>query len=167
MYRVREMRDRDVEEVSAIEQASFGEPWSREAFESLLTHQHMEALVLSECCEEHPTLCAVVGYCGLITVLDEAEITNIAVRADRRGHGYGQMLLSDVLRRLADGGTHQVYLEVRVSNYRAIHIYEKAGFRQVGIRKHFYSNPTEDGYLMRLEIPAAGDRSTTEESSDI
>ena len=90
----------------------------------------------------------IAGYCGCYQSLEEAEITNIAVRRQLRGHGIGRRLLMELMRLGKEQGAFAYTLEVRVSNQAAIHLYESLGFVSFGIRKNFYEKPREDAMIM-------------------
>lgn len=88
------------------------------------------------------------GYVGVWFQGDEAHITEIAVRERLRGKGIGELLLIGSLRAAIEYGSSVVTLEVRVSNLIAQRLYEKYGFKQVGIRKAYYSDNREDAAIM-------------------
>ena len=90
----------------------------------------------------------ILGYCGLLMVLDEGDITNVAVRRDRQKEGIGNFLMESLIRLAAERGVTTIHLEVRVGNDRAIRLYERNGFTRDGIRKGYYSDPIEDALLM-------------------
>ena len=91
----------------------------------------------------------VVGYVGMYVVLQEGDITNIAVAKEVQGQGIGTKLLKELLEVAKKHGTETINLEVRVSNESAISLYKKHGFEIIGRRKNFYTKPEEDGYLMQ------------------
>ena len=91
-----------------------------------------------------------VGYVGCQTVLDEGYITNVAVSPDARRQGIARTLIEKLTAEARAAGLAFVTLEVRVSNAPAIALYEGAGFGRVGVRKNFYTAPTEDAVLMTL-----------------
>ena len=81
-------------------------------------------------------------------LLDEGYITNVAVFPSCRRQGVAEALLHELLHRADEKKLAFVTLEVRASNAPAIALYEKNGFQPVGVRKNYYSAPTEDGVLM-------------------
>lgn len=140
---VRRMTVSDAESVSRLEQEIFSQPWSRQAFLDALANENVIFFVAE--------LSGItVGYCGMYCVLDEGEITNVAVSACCQGQGIGRKMLDTFLKEAREHGVHQVYLEVRVSNEGAIHLYRSLGFEIQGVRKNFYEMPREDGYVMSL-----------------
>lgn len=93
----------------------------------------------------------VIGHGGLWKMPDEAHITTIAVRSAYRGQGAGELLLVGLIDQGYVVGTPRLTLEVRVSNAVAQNLYRKYGFRQVGMRPHYYSDNNEDAYIMTTE----------------
>lgn len=96
--------------------------------------------------------------------MDEAHITNIAVRQAYRGRKLGERLLDELMRTAAYLGMERMTLEVRVSNLVAQRLYEKKGFESAGIRKGYYSDNMEDAMIMWANLPSTG-RDGTEEGS--
>lgn len=138
---LREMLIDDLEQVMEIERELFHVPWTREGFFTFLTREDAMFLVVEE--KEQ-----ILGYCGLFMVLDEGDITNVAVRRDRQKEGIGNFLMESLIRLAAERGVTTIHLEVRVGNDRAIRLYERNGFTRDGIRKGYYSDPIEDALLM-------------------
>lgn len=141
MIQIRLMRQEDLDSVAQIEQETFSMPWSREGFASSL--ERKDTLYLSAFSDGE-----LAGYCGLLQVLDEGEITNVAVKKCFRGQKIASMLMAELLKKGSDRGITFFVLEVRKSNKYAIRLYEKAGFLQAGIRKNFYEKPIEDAVIM-------------------
>ncbi len=142
---IREMRTSDVEEVMAIEKNLFTDAWEAQGFIDTLANPDAHFIV-AENEEGH-----VAGYCGYYQALDEAEIVNVAVDRSLQNGGIGLQLVNRLMDDAMAAGVNFIILEVRLSNDSAKHVYEKAGFESLGIRKRFYSNPTEDAVIMRWE----------------
>ena len=134
----------DIEAVHAIEAACFRTPWSRESFYREVTNNPCARYVVLR--EDG----VAVAYAGVWFVLDEGHITNIAVRPDCRGIGYGEKVTRAMIQLAADSGMSWMTLEVRRSNVAAQNLYHKLGFIDVGYRKRYYEN-TEDALIMALE----------------
>jgi len=135
----------DVDAVHAIETASFSIPWSHEAFVMEVTENACARyLVLRE--DGVP-----VAFAGVWFVLDEGHITNIAVRADKRGRGYGRRIAEALIQLAADSGMSFLTLECRRSNIAAQALYHKLGFMDVGYRKRYYPDNQEDALVMIKE----------------
>ena len=126
--------------VTKLEKTCFSEPWSQEGL--LESYRHGTRFFVAE--RENKVL----GYIGVNAVADEGYITNVAVFPGERKAGVGTALL----RRAIDFAQAQnlafLSLEVRVSNFEAIRLYQKLGFAEEGRRKGFYRNPSEDALIM-------------------
>lgn len=138
---IRRMQAEDTAQVAANEAVCFSSPWSESAFRDALTKEDVIYLV-AEVDQR------VVGHCGVMKILDEGEITNVAVLPEYRGCNLGQQLLTELLMAGKKIGIVDFTLEVRCGNAAAIHIYEKAGFVSEGIRPDFYDRPREDALIM-------------------
>lgn len=138
---LREMSVDDLDQVMEIEQDLFHVPWTREGYFTFLTRKDTMFLVVEEKGQ-------ILGYCGLLMVLDEGDVTNVAVRRDRQKEGIGNFLMQSMIRLAEDLGVKMIHLEVRVSNEAAIRLYERIGFTRDGIRKNYYENPVENAILM-------------------
>lgn len=138
---LREMLVEDLEQVMEIENDLFHVPWTKEGFFTFLTREDAMFLVV----EEKGKL---LGYCGLLMVLDEGDVTNVAVRRDRQKEGIGHFLMESLIRLAKERGITTIHLEVRVGNHSAIRLYERMGFARDGLRRGYYSDPTEDALLM-------------------
>lgn len=123
----------------------FGSPWRVEEFTSDLLNEQSEYVLLVEQGN-------VIGFVGYRWVLDEAEITNIAVKRDFFGQGYGDRLLEQMMATLEEKEIAQVFLEVRKSNTAAQKLYVKGKFHQVGLRKAYYHGPVEDAVIMCAKV---------------
>jgi ribosomal-protein-alanine N-acetyltransferase len=138
--------DAYIDDMIAIENASFARPWSRKAY--LEEAKRNELAHYTGYFENNRLL----GYGGFWLILDEGHISNIAVHPSYRGRGIGRQIVQALtLLCLAVGGKRMT-LEVRVSNTAAIHLYEQIGFKSVGIRKGFYTDNNEDAYIMWLGL---------------
>ncbi len=142
---IRPMRSSDLDRVMAIEGASFSTPWSRASFRSLMARGDADLWVATVDGE-------LVGYSVVWYVADESELGNLAVSPDWRRRGLGQWQLDRALERAAERGAKRIYLEVRLSNHGAQHLYERNGFVQVGVRRRYYRQPVEDARVMCLDL---------------
>ena len=132
--------------VAELEKLCFSAPWSAQSLE-LLTREGIGTGVVY--IEDGK----VVAYGGMLCVVDQGQITNIAVHPDHRRQGIGKAIVGALLKHAMDEKFEEVTLEVRKSNAPAIALYEKFGFQQVGLRKGFYSHPREDAIIMTREFP--------------
>ena len=138
---IRRMTMEDCVQVAAIEAVSFSMPWSLAAFTDTVEKDNYRYIVAEEEGE-------ILGYCGFIYVLDEAEIPNVCVKEAARQQGVGTKIMQRLLEDAKQLGITVLYLEVRKSNTAARRLYESLGFTMNGIRKNFYERPTEDAVLM-------------------
>ncbi len=137
----RRMEERDLDQVTSIEKDTFSMPWSREDFfNSINNPSHVYVVA----CEDD----IIYGYCGMWGIVGEGQINNVAVKKEFRGKGIGFSLVKFLLEEGYKQGLEAFTLEVRESNLFAIHVYEKAGFENVGIRKNFYDKPKENAVIM-------------------
>lgn len=136
----------DLDDVLAIEQASFKTPWSRGAFRYELTQNRVarSTVVRAEG--------KVVGYLCLWEIGREIHITNIAVDPDWRRRGIARALIRDMLEGARHRGITQVFLEVRPNNVEALGLYERFGFRVIGRRKGYYVDTGEDALVMEASL---------------
>ncbi len=127
--------------MARIEAESFSDPWPASAFRDLLSAPAARLTVAD-------VAGAVIGYTVVMAAADEAELANIAVQQDARGHGYGRLLLEAALAAARDDGVRAMFLEVRESNAAARALYSALGFAEVGRRKRYYVRPAEDALIM-------------------
>lgn len=156
----RKMTLDDIPDIMVIEHESFTLPWSEDAFRSEMTLNHFAKYLVM--IYEGST----IGYAGMWTVLDEAHITNIAVRTAFRGYHLGEKLLTRMMDWACELGMCSMTLEVRVSNEAAQALYRKKGFRSVGTRKAYYSDNQEDALIMWCELPKQEGCAGHEEGSE-
>ena len=140
--RVRAMEQADVERVGAIEAASFTTPWKPATFGTLLGRPGAVLLVL----EVPPH--RVAGYAVLWCIQGQGELANIAVIPELRDRGLGSYLLDYVMDEARQREVVSLYLEVRVSNFRARSMYGSHGFEEIGVRRDYYERPQEDARVL-------------------
>lgn len=134
------LRYEHLRQMAQIEQEAFDQPWSERMFIPEVEDENAYYLVGVRGDE-------VICYGGFHKVLDEAHITNIAVRADSRGRGIGTLLMSELISRARLLGVKYMTLEVRDNNENAIKLYKSFGFTVEGIRKRYYNN-SRDALIM-------------------
>ena len=135
----------DLDEVMAIERASFAYPWSSRFF-----HQEFEVeCARSILAEMNGTI---VGYVLYWLLPETVDIHNLAVSGEYRRRGVGLTLLQKVVVEALGQSSARVTLEVRKSNLAAQKLYESAGFVATGIRKGYYSDDGEDALTMSLDL---------------
>ncbi|MFZ5996776.1 MAG: ribosomal protein S18-alanine N-acetyltransferase [Nitrospirota bacterium] len=142
---IREMSPEDIPEVILIERRSFTTPWSETSFHSELYNRYSITRVAEL---NHK----IIGYICVRQIADECHLMDLAVHPDYRRQGVAVMLFNNVLQDTITDGCRFMYLEVRVSNQAAKKLYEKLGFKIIGIRKNYYVNPTENAFIMMREL---------------
>ena len=93
----------------------------------------------------------IVGFAGILTIVDEANIMNIVTKKDKRNLGIGTLLLQNLIQISKEQNLNSVTLEVNEHNIPAIKLYEKFNFTKVGLRKKYYNN-TDSAIIMTLYI---------------
>src|SRR5213080_3949278 len=129
------MRREDLPAVLDIERRSFAQPFAR-------------LVVVVEEGRPGPT---VVGYTCRWRVTDEVHVLNVAVHPERRGRGFGRLLLEAIVGEARTSRARVVYLEVRAGNVVARRLYRSLGFRELGVRRGYYG-PGQDAIVMELRL---------------
>lgn len=142
MVRIVDTRPEHLDDILLMEQRCFSVPWTHEQLMAQLS-DFMHIFLAAE--DENGRA---VGYAGLMYVLDEGYISNVAVSPDRRREGIADMLLTELYERAKAKKLSFLTLEVRESNIPAQSLYKKHGYTEVGRRKAYYSRPKEDAVLM-------------------
>ena len=141
-YQVIDTAESHLEQIEAIERQCFSCPWTLEQLRSQLSGERHVFLAAVD------TGGAVLGYVGMMHVLDEGYISNVAVAPAYRRQGVAGTLISALTARAEELGLAFVTLEVRAGNEPAKALYAKHGFVPVGRRKNYYDLPKEDAILM-------------------
>ena len=146
---IRQAKLYDVPAMARIERESFEEYWSPDELTKDVT------------CDDGSIYVAVAmsgderaGYADMRIVAGEAQIYNIAIAPEFRRQGIGEALLMHMIEKSRELGLDIISLEVRSGNEAAMALYEKMGFKQVGIRKAYYEKGNEDAVLMDKELGA-------------
>lgn len=129
--------------VLEIETASFNNPTTREWYERELARPEVCFIYVLRA-PEHP--CA--AFCAFWRIADQAHINNLAVRPELRGRGLGIQMLEAIVAEAQRLGAESLALEVRRSNIAAQRLYTRAGFREEGVRKNYYTQPVEDALVL-------------------
>ncbi len=133
----------DIEELMRVEESAFASPWTRQMFLDELANSFSEYWIIR-------VDGRLAAYGGFWLVADECHITNIAVDADYHHLGLGTLMVKHLIQRGRGLGVKGITLEVRPSNIKAIKLYEKAGFKEMGRRSHYYEDNGEDAIIMWL-----------------
>lgn len=141
---VRAYEDQDLPEIAEIERISFSVPWSEEELARCAKLDNYRFFVVTEGD-------TAAGYAGILTCLDEADVTTVAVRPEFRRRGMAEALVKAMIEYADEKEIRFIFLEVRESNEPAKALYRKLGFEPVGRREDYYEAPREAAILMRLE----------------
>src|SRR4051812_27686158 len=137
---------RQLDDVLAIEEASFTSPWTREMYVAEFQNRDVSHCYLAKH-QDGQT----VGFCSFWRIVDELHINNLAVAPPFRRSGVATALLTRVLADWAKLGAGRATLEVRRSNDAARLLYERLGFSVVGVRRGYYTKPIEDAIVLRRD----------------
>jgi ribosomal-protein-alanine N-acetyltransferase len=142
MIVVDRMTVEDLEAVHVIERESFSTPWPAHAYQHELENNRLAHYIVAKYGDE------IVGFAGMWLLVDEAHVTTFATRGSWRRQGVGERLLLALLDLSIQQRAHEATLEVRPSNTPARRLYEKYGFKVVGLRPRYYSDNNEDALIM-------------------
>ena len=141
-YRIEDVQEQQLEQIEKIEKACFSLPWTIDQLRGQLKDTQHEFIAAMD------ERGRILGYVGMMYVLDEGYISNVAVAPEHRRLGIADALISKLMERSACLELSFVTLEVRCSNSAAMALYKKHGFIPVGRRKNYYDFPREDAILM-------------------
>lgn len=141
-FKIRKMTSEDVPAVAALERSCFSEPWTENVYLQTLANENALYLLAEN---EDGEL---AGICGLLDILGEGDISNVAVAKPFRRQKVAERMMAELLGRGKERGIMAFTLEVRASNEAAIRLYEKFGFVCEGRRKKFYKKPEEDALIL-------------------
>ncbi len=147
LIELRALADNDLDEVMEIEPVAFGNHhWSRQSFVNELDNRLGQYYAAVDASTGQ-----LVGYSGFWLIGDEAHITTLAVHPDCRRKRIGEVLLINNILTARQAGAKWLTLEVRVSNEKAQNLYFKFGFKNLGIRRHYYQDNSEDALVLWTE----------------
>jgi len=132
----------DLPSIHAIEQATFSAPWPANAYRNELESNRLATYLVARVDDD------IVGYGGMWLMVDEAHITTFAIAPAWRRQRIGERLLLGFVDVAIARFAREMTLEVRLSNLPARRLYEKFGFRPVGVRPRYYSDDHEDALIM-------------------
>ena len=141
-YSVCDVRPEHIPQIEELEKRCFSMPWPAELLKSQLKDTQHEFIAALDAEGK------VLGYVGMMYVLDEGYISNVAVAPEARRQGIADALIARLEEICETLALSFVSLEVRAGNAPAIALYEKHGFRRVGLRKNYYERPREDALIM-------------------
>jgi len=135
----------DLIAVHVIERESFSTPWPEHAYRQEIEQNSLAHYIVARYGN------AIVGFAGIWLLVDEAHITTFATRTAWRRQGIGERLLVALIDLALARGAKEATLEVRPSNIPAKRLYEKYGFKVVGVRPRYYSDNNEDALIMTTD----------------
>lgn len=141
-YTVCDVTAAHIPQIEELERRCFSMPWTAEQLESQLKDAQHEFIAAVSPDGK------ILGYVGMMVVLDEGYISNVAVSPEHRRQGIADALIDHLCAICETLKLSFVTLEVRAGNVPAIALYEKHGFHRVGLRKGYYERPKEDALLM-------------------
>ncbi len=143
---LRRAGESDAQALAALERAASLHPWSEAQLRDELVRAAPDAVLLLEDAR------GIRAYCALRVVIDELHVMNLAVEAQARRQGLARVLVSRALVLGARAGARRALLEVRASNHAARSLYAKSGFRPIGERKGYYSDPPDDALVLARDL---------------
>lgn len=147
---MRPMQEGDLEEVMAIERLAYPFPWTLGIFR--------DCLRVGYCCWVCTRAGRIIGYGVMSVAAGEAHILNVCVMPDLQGQGLGRRLMRRLITLAGGHGADTVFLEVRASNRKALHLYLDLGFNEIGLRRGYYplEKGHEDAVVMALSLMDSG-----------
>ena len=141
-YRIKDAEMLHIPQIEELEKDCFSMPMNAQQIESQLPGKMHEFLLAESDSGE------VLGYVGMMYVLDEGYISNVAVKSEYRKNHIGSALISELIKRGEALELSFISLEVRAGNAAAQGLYRKFGFAEAGKRKNYYDFPKEDAIIM-------------------
>lgn len=143
---IRAMDISDLERIIELEHLLFTSAWEVSDFMyEILENQFSYNYVLID--DNH-----IIGYVGIWIMYEQSQITTLGIDPEYQRQGLGKRLMMEMIELALSQGCEVMSLEVRVSNHRAISLYESLGFKNQAIRKNYYQDNNEDAYLMVKEL---------------
>ena len=145
---LRELEWTDLATLAALEQQLFADDaWSPQTWWSELAARPRREYVVALDASG-----AVAGYAGLDLAGETADVMTVATAPTHQGRGVGRLLLGELLRHARAHGVEAVLLEVRADNDAARHLYDRAGFEVISVRRRYYQPGDVDALVMRLLV---------------
>lgn len=143
---IRKMGFKDLDTVTSIEQDLCEYPWTKGVFSDCL--KNYDCFIIEDKNNE------ILGYAMISCFLNESHLLNIGIRKDSQGKKLGNRLMQYIIEQAKAKKAELMYLEVRKDNIRAVNLYKKLGFSQIGIRKEYYltKNGKEDALVFLANI---------------
>ena len=139
---ISEMNLQDLENIKGCLLTDFDNFWSYNILKQELENGKSKYFVAKQENE-------IVGFAGILLIIDQVNIMNIVVKKDKRNFGIGSSILEEIIRYSKIHNATSITLEVNEKNIPAIKLYKKYGFKQVGLRRKYYNNE-DNAILMDL-----------------
>jgi [ribosomal protein S18]-alanine N-acetyltransferase len=151
---IRRMQADDVTQVVSIENRwPFLSKWGEEGYQVVLRDPNVYTCLVAEDMERHGgSASRLTGFSVVAQLVDHCELCNLVVSPEYLSKGVGYQLIQSCFEVARYFHLPRIFLEVRMSNHRAITFYERNGFRTVAQRKRYYSNPQEDAWVMQKVV---------------
>ena len=142
MIEILPMTMEDIDDVLKVEESCFHIPWTRTDFEREVSENKMAIYFVAKVDGK------IAGYAGMWHVVNEGQITNVAVAPEYRQLGIGSLFMEEFIKVAQEREMIGITLEVKISNYTAQKLYTKYGFKPEGFRKNYYKDTNEDAVIM-------------------
>lgn len=142
MVEIIAMKEEHIDDVLAVEETCFHIPWTRVDFQREINENKMAIYRVAVVDGK------IVGYAGMWHVVNEGQITNVAVLPEYRRYGIGNAMMEEFIKIAQDYEMIGITLEVKISNFPAQKLYTKFGFKPEGFRKNYYKDTNEDAIIM-------------------
>lgn len=146
---IRPVEEKDLKDIIEIEEDNFLDCWTLKQYDYDLNANEF-AFLFAVIHEDE-----LIGYVDFWITFDQATINKIAIKKEYQKRGIGLILLEDTLSRIQSAEVNTITLEVRVSNFKAISLYQKVGFKTCVVKKNYYDDG-EDAYYMIKELNQNG-----------
>ena len=141
--KIREMKKEDIPAIMILEKELFSTTWEEEMFLEEIDKQYAYIMEIKD---------KIIGYiCGW-KLLDEFNVTNIAIATDYQRKGFAKALVQFLMSKLLDEKCFKFFLEVRESNDSAKKLYKNMGFSLIGSRMNYYHSPDEDALVFGINL---------------
>ena len=141
---IQEMSLNDLEKIKDILVSDFDNFWNYNILKEELESSNSKYIIAKT------NDCEIIGFAGIKIIINTADIMNIVVKKSWRNQGVGNLLLNNLVYLCKKLNLSSLSLEVNEDNQSAIHLYEKFGFRRIGLRKNYYQN--NDGVVMEYSL---------------
>lgn len=140
------MLESDLDKVLAIEEISYEFPWTQGIFQDCLRNQYLSTLYIKNE--------IIIAYSVAQFVVDECHLLNLCVSQIERRMGIAEKMVKHIMNQARQKDMGSIFLEVRASNSAAIHLYDKLGFNEIGLRRDYYpdTDGREDALVLAHEI---------------